>query len=227
MVNATLQPLYPQKRPSTHCIGGWVGPRASLDRCKTLIKQDIKLFLKLYKNYPCGMCRMFNSDIPGMLEAVHIEFWEHQLGPPPAIWSLWVADCCVYVWVLSAANGTLWVLSAANWTMWVVINVSVCAVHMGSSRRSHGSCITITSTTGLTMTRKDPGVTYSWKRGKRKVNSLLCCQVEEHVCKQFLAIYSPVPIKLWDRTMKQADYSLYFPVTSILITSQGWTRMTQ
>ena len=74
-----------------------MGPRASLDRCKTLIKQDIKLFLKLYKNYPCGMCRMFNSDIPGMLEAVHIEFWEHQLGPPPAIWSLWVADCCVYV----------------------------------------------------------------------------------------------------------------------------------
>jgi hypothetical protein len=22
------------KRPSTHCIGGWVGPRASLDRCR-------------------------------------------------------------------------------------------------------------------------------------------------------------------------------------------------
>jgi len=25
--------LYPQERPSTHCTGGWVGPRASLDRC--------------------------------------------------------------------------------------------------------------------------------------------------------------------------------------------------
>ena len=24
---------YPQKRPSTHCIGGWVGPKAGLDRC--------------------------------------------------------------------------------------------------------------------------------------------------------------------------------------------------
>jgi hypothetical protein len=24
--------LYPRERPGTHCIGGWVGPRASLDR---------------------------------------------------------------------------------------------------------------------------------------------------------------------------------------------------
>ena len=26
--------LYPQERPGTHCIGGWVGPRAGLDRCE-------------------------------------------------------------------------------------------------------------------------------------------------------------------------------------------------
>ena len=25
--------LYPLERPGTHCTGGWVGPRASLDRC--------------------------------------------------------------------------------------------------------------------------------------------------------------------------------------------------
>ena len=25
--------LYPRERPDTHCIGGWVGPRAGLDRC--------------------------------------------------------------------------------------------------------------------------------------------------------------------------------------------------
>jgi len=25
--------LYPRKRPGTHCTGGWVGPRAGLDRC--------------------------------------------------------------------------------------------------------------------------------------------------------------------------------------------------
>ena len=26
--------LYPRKRPGTHCTGGWVGPRAGLDRCR-------------------------------------------------------------------------------------------------------------------------------------------------------------------------------------------------
>ena len=25
--------LYPRERPDTHCTGGWVGPRAGLDRC--------------------------------------------------------------------------------------------------------------------------------------------------------------------------------------------------
>ena len=33
VVNATPQPLYPRERPSTYCIGDWVGPRAGLDRC--------------------------------------------------------------------------------------------------------------------------------------------------------------------------------------------------
>jgi hypothetical protein len=33
VVNATPRPLYPQERPGTHYIGGWVGPRAGLDGC--------------------------------------------------------------------------------------------------------------------------------------------------------------------------------------------------
>jgi hypothetical protein len=32
LVNATPRPLYPRERLGTHCIGGWVGPRAGLDR---------------------------------------------------------------------------------------------------------------------------------------------------------------------------------------------------
>jgi hypothetical protein len=28
-----LAAFYPRKRPGTHCAGGWVGPRAGLDRC--------------------------------------------------------------------------------------------------------------------------------------------------------------------------------------------------
>jgi hypothetical protein len=31
--NATPWPLYPQERPGTHCIGGWVDRRAGLDGC--------------------------------------------------------------------------------------------------------------------------------------------------------------------------------------------------
>ena len=33
VVSATSRPLYPQERPGTHCIGGWVDPRAGLDGC--------------------------------------------------------------------------------------------------------------------------------------------------------------------------------------------------
>ena len=34
VVNTTPRPLYPRERPGTHCIGGWVGPRAGLDGCR-------------------------------------------------------------------------------------------------------------------------------------------------------------------------------------------------
>ena len=33
VVNAKPRLLYTRKRPGTHCIGGWVGPRAGLDGC--------------------------------------------------------------------------------------------------------------------------------------------------------------------------------------------------
>jgi hypothetical protein len=31
VVNATPRPFYTQERHGTHCIGGWVGPKAGLD----------------------------------------------------------------------------------------------------------------------------------------------------------------------------------------------------
>jgi len=33
VVNAKLRPPYPREKSSTHCIGGWVGPKAGLDGC--------------------------------------------------------------------------------------------------------------------------------------------------------------------------------------------------
>jgi hypothetical protein len=34
VVRFTPRPIYPRKRPGTHCTGGWVGPRAGLDVCE-------------------------------------------------------------------------------------------------------------------------------------------------------------------------------------------------
>jgi hypothetical protein len=33
VVNTTLRPHYHRERLGTHCIGGWVGPKADLDGC--------------------------------------------------------------------------------------------------------------------------------------------------------------------------------------------------
>ena len=31
MVNATPRPLYPREWPGTHCVRGWMGPRAGVE----------------------------------------------------------------------------------------------------------------------------------------------------------------------------------------------------
>jgi hypothetical protein len=33
VVNVTPRPTYPQERPGTHCIRGWMGPRARREGC--------------------------------------------------------------------------------------------------------------------------------------------------------------------------------------------------
>jgi hypothetical protein len=33
VINAKPRPLFLRQRPSTHCIGGWVGPRVDLGKC--------------------------------------------------------------------------------------------------------------------------------------------------------------------------------------------------
>jgi hypothetical protein len=41
-VVVTPWPLYPQERAGTHCIRGWMGPKAGLDRCrKSRLHQDV------------------------------------------------------------------------------------------------------------------------------------------------------------------------------------------
>ena len=33
VINATPRSLYPREKPGTHCIGGWEGLSAGMDRC--------------------------------------------------------------------------------------------------------------------------------------------------------------------------------------------------
>jgi hypothetical protein len=41
VVNSTTRPLYPRERPGTHCVGGWVSPRAGLGGCgKSRLHRD-------------------------------------------------------------------------------------------------------------------------------------------------------------------------------------------
>jgi hypothetical protein len=36
VVNTTLRPLYPQERPGTHCLEGWVGPHDQSERVRKI-----------------------------------------------------------------------------------------------------------------------------------------------------------------------------------------------
>jgi hypothetical protein len=49
MVSTTLRPIYPWERPGTHCTGGWVGPRASLDMCEK--SRPHRIFLFIFQKY--------------------------------------------------------------------------------------------------------------------------------------------------------------------------------
>jgi hypothetical protein len=49
VVSTTLRPLYPRERPSTHCTGGWVGPRTCRDVCeKSCSHRDFFLLISYY-----------------------------------------------------------------------------------------------------------------------------------------------------------------------------------
>jgi len=71
VVNATARLLYPRHRPGTHCIGGWVGPRAGLDGCgKSRPHRD---------SIPVGASRYTDLGIPAPAEI--IKYLKTQVEP--------------------------------------------------------------------------------------------------------------------------------------------------
>jgi hypothetical protein len=62
--------LPPRKRPGTHCIRGWVGPRAGLDRCgkispPLLLSSALKLFI-----YEFWLAQLFLSIVSSLAPSV-------------------------------------------------------------------------------------------------------------------------------------------------------------
>jgi len=86
--------LHPGKRPGTHCIGGWVGPRAGLDECgksrSTVIQspdrpvRSVSLSRLSYPG-PLGITQLTNNIhrtvIPFLLTIGHISLlYKHHRG---------------------------------------------------------------------------------------------------------------------------------------------------
>jgi hypothetical protein len=78
VVKATTRPLYPVERPVTHCTGGWVSPRARVEKCrKSHPHQDsipgpsssqrvaiqTELSLSTYSHIHCCITRRINKPI--------------------------------------------------------------------------------------------------------------------------------------------------------------------
>ena len=88
VVNATPRPLYPRERPGTHCIGGWVGPRAGLDGCGKSRPQPVAsrytdwaipaptLTSKTIKNFQCLLIKHWQSrcETPDSYFCGHVVF---------------------------------------------------------------------------------------------------------------------------------------------------------
>jgi hypothetical protein len=60
VVNATPRPLYPRERSSTHCIGGWEGPRTVLDSAENLAPTGIP-----FPNHPAPSELLYRLRYPG------------------------------------------------------------------------------------------------------------------------------------------------------------------
>jgi hypothetical protein len=85
VVSTTPRPLYPRERPSTHCTGGWVGPRAGLDVCEKShphwdsIPEPSAHSQSLYRlSYPAHSStyyRWHKATIPQHSEFFHTKNW--------------------------------------------------------------------------------------------------------------------------------------------------------
>jgi hypothetical protein len=77
VVNATPRPLYPRERPGTHCIGGWVCPRAGLDKCGKCHHTGIR-----FPGHPARIESLYRLSYPSPLRnpRTKIISWPLEMG---------------------------------------------------------------------------------------------------------------------------------------------------
>ena len=69
VVNATPRALYPGKWPGTHCIGGWAGPRESLNGCGKY---------RPHRNSIPGLSSQLTSRYKKQKCAAHLKYWANR-----------------------------------------------------------------------------------------------------------------------------------------------------
>jgi hypothetical protein len=74
LFNATHRPLLSRERPGTHCIRGWVCPRAGLDRCRKyplgFVPQTVQPVASRYTDWPLPAHFMSVHSAPHICRAV-------------------------------------------------------------------------------------------------------------------------------------------------------------
>jgi len=74
VLNAKTRPLYPREIPGTHCIGGWVGPRASLDGCGQISSPQ-----GFDPQTVQPVASTFCKQIQFVPHTEHVNYWKHLL----------------------------------------------------------------------------------------------------------------------------------------------------
>ena len=83
VVSATSWMLYPRQRPSAHCIGGWVGPRASLYRCrKSLMSTNSSCHtVHRHRSFTLSACHSYRLHLLILLVSTQQNSWTFHFHP--------------------------------------------------------------------------------------------------------------------------------------------------
>jgi hypothetical protein len=117
-VSVTPRPLYPRERPGIYCTGGWVGPKADLDRCgKSRPHRDFFNYFFLYHSWPfLTVFYLFGRFLPFRLSFLVVRvtnMGQIILLPLPKKGMLWIFPAGKIRGLRSGANPRSWVPEAS------------------------------------------------------------------------------------------------------------------